>query len=121
MSSEGMQATRRMGAERPARLTLMITDSVFTYTPDRRGRGLQLPMTGDDIAVEDGPVEYEAKLGWDDTKPKMEREIDGGGKVTDTFELLAEDRLMIVHSFSAGPGGTQEIRLVDNRESGGTR
>jgi len=105
-----------MARERWTSFSLQVNESSFSLSPPRLDRGLALPMTGADVDVTGGPAEYEAKLKWLGGHPRMEREVKGGGKVGDTFELLAPDQLQVTRSFTADRQST-DLRFLYNRGS----
>ena len=112
MTPEGRQSTMRLAGERWDRMTLMLDDSTFTLSASQRGLGYSLPMSGHDVKDAGGVTE---KLGWDHDKPKVERSIKGGGSITDTFELIAPDRLQVTRSVSAG-GPARAVHFVYGRQ-----
>ena len=89
-----------LGSDRWPRFTIAMDDSTFALTPARRGRGMELPMSGDEIEQSEGQATVEVRLRWRDLNPRIERSVEGGGKIEDTFELVAEDTIVVKRSFS---------------------
>jgi len=48
--------------------------------------------------------------------PRLERSVDQGGKVIDTYEVVTADRLVVTRSLEGGPQGGVEIHFAYDRE-----
>ena len=115
---EAMQATMTLARVRPGRIVLELTDSTFSATY-ARGRRTEVPMNGDEVELEFVTWPTKAKVQWDDRVPRIRWVLDKGGVITDRYEIVAADRLVLTRTFSAGPGGAVEVRFAyDRRPSG---
>lgn len=114
-----MRATLELASHRATRLQLELTDSVFAVA-ERRGRETRVPMNGDEVDLDATEPTVRAKVSWDDRRPRLERRVDGGGRVVDRYETLGPDRLLIIREFDGGPSGAAVIRLVYEREGPGS-
>jgi len=115
---EAMQATMTLARVRPGRIVLELTDSTFSATY-ARGRRTEVPMNGAEVELEFVTWPTKAKVQWDDRVPRIRWVLDKGGVITDRYEIVAADRLVLTRTFSAGPGGAVEVRFAyDRRPSG---
>ena len=115
---QGAEGVRTMGgfiAERPEKLSLALTDSTFTLISQPGSVMLALPMAGKQVDQGSGATAYKAKLQWKDGMPVVERSFGGGGKGSDTFEMLSADRLMIRRTLGGGQTA-RELRFVYDRQ-----
>ncbi len=115
---EAMQATMTLARVRPGRIELELTDSTFSATY-ARGRRTEVPMNGDEVELEFVTWPTKAKVQWDDRVPRIRWVLDKGGVITDRYEIVVVDRLVLTRTFSGGPGGAVEVRFAyDRRPSG---
>ena len=105
-----IQATLALARMRPERFRLELDDSTFVAS-DARGRRTVVPSDGTRVQLSDGPAPVEARLRWDDRVPTLEREVDGGGRITDRFELTGE-RLVVIRRVQPRRGRSIEVRTV---------
>ncbi len=99
---------------RPRSIELELTDSTFTATYER-GRRTEVPMNGDEVELELATWPTKAKVHWDDRIPRLRWSLDDGGVVTDRYEIVANDRLLVTRVFNAGRGGDVEVGFVYDR------
>ena len=112
---EAMQATAALARSRPRRIELELTDSTFAATYARGGR-TEVPMNGDRVELELATWPTKAKVEWDDRIPRLRWWLDDGGVVSDRYELVADDRLLITRVVNLGFGGDVEVRFVYDRQ-----
>lgn len=112
-----MRATLALARARPGRIQLELTDSTFAATY-ARGRRTEVPMTGDEVEMELATWPTKAKVRWDDRIPRLTWSLDEGGVVTDRYELVEDDRLLLTRVFNTGRGGDVEVRFVYDRATG---
>lgn len=115
---DAMQATRHLMAaarQRPERITVALDEKTFTVDPSPAGRAA-VPVSGDAIDLPNRPWPTKAKVQWDDLSPRLEVSFDQGGKITDRFEVVNRDRLIVTRSFEVARQGSVEIRYAYDRE-----
>ena len=103
---------------RPGRIQLALTDSTFVATY-ARGRRIEVPMTGDEVELDLATWPTKARVQWDDRVPRLKWSFDEGGVVTDRYELVAHDRLLLTRVFNAGRGDDVEVHFVYDRRPDG--
>ena len=114
MNPEAIQETMRLARTRPRQIHMELTDSllVVSYTPGGR---VAVPMMGDEVELTEAAWPTKAKVDWDDLMPRLEREVDDGGTVTDHYELVRPDRLVLTRTVDVGTGGNRELRFIYQR------
>lgn len=110
-----LEATLDVFRTVPDRFTLTVTDSlvVTTWAGEREAR---MPVAGNAIPMSVQGRRIEVKAKWDGGKLEIERRIDGGGRIVDLVEAVAEgNHLLVIRTVKGVPGAIPEIRLVFDR------
>jgi hypothetical protein len=115
-----IRATLALARMRPERLRIELDDSTFA-TSDARGRRTAVPTDGEEVELVGEPAPVRAKVRWDDRVPTLEREVEGGGRIADRFELVEPDRLVVTRRVQPRRGRSIELRSVYVRASGSER
>ncbi len=108
-----IRQTMQLALDAPAALTIAMSDSAVTLTPNGRGAvtiysdGRKLTQT-----VEGGG-DIEITGHWQGNDFVVERKVSGGGKVTEDY-LRSQDgkQLIMIVSFDVGRGRSTEFRRV---------
>lgn len=113
---EAMQATMALARTRPTSIQLELNDStlVAVYV---RGRRTEVPMDGSEVELELVAWPTKAKVEWDDLQPRIRWRLEDGGDVTDHFELVSDDRLLVTRVFNMGFGGGVEVHFAYDRQT----
>jgi hypothetical protein len=117
---ESMEAIRYLFAlarERPSRIILALDDSVFAVTASP-GIRVALRMDGGERQLPDAPWPTEARVAWDDLQPRLEREIEDGGRIVDHFEAMNGTRLILTRTVESGRTGERRMVFVYDRAGG---
>jgi hypothetical protein len=113
-SPAAMREVHRLYTTIPTRIDLALTDSLVTITYAGQepfilpfGKKVERAL-GDDLKME-------AKAEWNDHRLVVERDVSGGGGVTETFMPSVDGtRLTVDVDVSGGPGGGFEFQRVFN-------
>lgn len=72
-----------------------------------------VPMLGDEVELDLATWPTKAKVEWDGLSPRLKWSLEDGGVVTDRYEIVADDRLLVTRVFNTGRGGDVEARNED--------
>lgn len=111
---------------RVERFVLEVSGSFFRMSSDEPGFTFSLPIDGTPVEVlaEDGVVEQSIALRWDDDMPVVLRTLPGVGWVSDRFELIGDEALVVTRTAAmtnnrgAEVRGTGEVEIFYGRGSG---
>ena len=120
VDEESMEAARHLmtaALQRPTRITLELSDSLFTLAQSPGGRAV-VPMGGDEVELSRTAWPTKAKVEWDDLQPRLQRSFDKGGKIVDRFEVVDRNRLILTRTFEAPREGDVELHFAYDREEG---
>ncbi len=114
MSPEAMRAMRQLAQTTPTRIDIALTDSLVTVTYAGRepwvlpfGKTVERPLDDD--------LKLEAKAEWDEGRLVVQRNVSGGGGVTETFMPSVDGtRLTVDVEMSGGPGGIEFQRVYNH-------
>jgi hypothetical protein len=95
-------------------MELELTPELFALQLDDE-EPMLVPMHGDAVEIEREGRVVGTTLRWEERRPRLEREIENGGKVIDRFERLASGRLMVSRRFEGSALGPQDLRFVYTR------
>jgi hypothetical protein len=110
---EVFRATAALARHRPASIELSLTDSVFLADYDG-GVRTEVPMDGREVEVEVQGRQATARVEWKNVHPRVTWRIEGGGTVSDRFEVLPTGRLALTREIT-GLGEAREVRFVYSR------